>query len=59
MNFLSIATAMLTLAGLSLGKDVSLLKKTGWKTIPEGLVAITASLLPSTVIAEYALVFWH
>lgn len=59
VDFLSIATVMLTLAGLSLGKDIPLLKSIGWKIIPVGLVAITASFLLSTVIAEFALGLWH
>ena len=59
VDFLSIATVMLTLAGLSLGKDVPLLKNIGWKIIPVGLVAITASFLLSTVIAEFALGLWQ
>lgn len=42
VDFLSIATIMLTLAGLSLGKDVPLLRRIGWKIVPVGLVAITA-----------------
>ena len=50
---------MLTLAGLSLGKDIPLLKNIGWKIIPVGLVAMTASFLLSTVIAEFALGLWH
>ncbi|GAA1499073.1 DUF3100 domain-containing protein [Paeniglutamicibacter kerguelensis] len=58
VDFLSIATVMLTLAGLSLGKDVPLLKTIGWKIIPVGLVAITASFLLSVVIAEFALGYW-
>jgi MFS family permease len=59
VDFLSIATVMLTLAGLSLGKDIPLLKNIGWKIIPVGLVAITASFLLSTVIAEFALGLWQ
>ena len=59
VDFLSIATVMLTLAGLSLGKDIPLLKTIGWKIIPVGLLAITASFLLSTVIAEFALGLWH
>lgn len=59
VDFLSIATVMLTLAGLSLGKDIPLLKNIGWKIIPVGLVAITASFLLATVIAEFALGLWH
>ncbi|MGW2082821.1 hypothetical protein ACWCOW_38990 [Streptomyces sp. NPDC001939] len=53
-----IATIMLTLAGLSLGKDLPLLRRTGWKIVPVGLVAITASFLLSVVIAEFTLGAW-
>jgi hypothetical protein len=59
VDFLSIATVMLTLAGLSLGKDIPLLRNIGWKIIPVGLVAITASFLLATIIAEFALGFWN
>ncbi|AGP51922.1 DUF3100 domain-containing protein [Streptomyces rapamycinicus] len=58
VDFLSIATIMLTLAGLSLGKDVPLLRRIGWKIVPVGLVAITASFLLSTLIAEFTLGLW-
>ena len=58
IDVLSIATVMLTLAGLSLGKDLSLLKEIGWKIIPVGLVAITASFMLSTLIAEFSLGYW-
>ncbi|MFC5930523.1 DUF3100 domain-containing protein [Cryobacterium melibiosiphilum] len=58
VDFLSIACVTLTFAGLSLGKDLPLLKTVGWKIIPVGLVAITASFLLSTLIAEFALGFW-
>ena len=58
IEILSIATVMLTLAGLSLGKDLPLLKNIGWKIIPVGLVAITASFLLSAIIAEFALGYW-
>jgi hypothetical protein len=58
IDFLSIACATLTFAGLSLGKDAALLKTVGWRIVPVGLVAITASFLLSAVIAEFALGFW-
>lgn len=58
VDLLSIATIMLTTAGLSLGKDIPLLRNIGWKIVPVGLVAITASFLLATVIAEVALGFW-
>ena len=58
VDFLSIATVILTLAGLGLGKDIPLLKQIGWKIIPVGLVAITASFILATIIAEFTLGFW-
>ncbi|WP_427015552.1 DUF3100 domain-containing protein [Pseudarthrobacter sp. P1] len=58
VDFLSIATVMLTLAGLSLGKDIPLLRTIGWKIIPVGLLAIAASFLLATAIAEFTLGFW-
>lgn len=58
VDFLSIATVILTLAGLGLGKDVPLLKQIGWKIIPVGIVAISASFLLATIIAEFTLGFW-
>jgi len=58
ISLLSLATIMLATAGLSLGKDLPLLRNIGWKMIPVGLVAITASFVLSAVIAEFALGFW-
>lgn len=59
VDFLSVITVMLTIAGLSLGKDLPMLKSIGWKIIPVGTVAIIASFLLATVIAEFALGLWH
>lgn len=59
VDFLSIATVVLVMAGLSIGKDVPLLRKIGWKIIPVGLVAIFASFFLSVIIAEFTLGFWH
>jgi hypothetical protein len=50
---------MLTLAGQSQGKDIPQLRTIGRNINPVGLVAITASFLLSTVIAEFALGLWH
>ncbi|MGW8484562.1 DUF3100 domain-containing protein [Microbacterium sp. NPDC055903] len=58
VDFLSIITMMLTIAGLSLGKDLPMLKSIGWKIIPVGTVAIAASFLLSAVVAEFALGLW-
>jgi len=58
VDFLSIATVVLVCAGLSLGKDIPLLKNIGWKILPVGAVAVTASFLFATLIAEFTLGFW-
>lgn len=55
VNFLSICTVVLTVAGLSLGKDIPLLRRIGWRIVPVGLVAITSSYLFSVVIAQFTL----
>jgi hypothetical protein len=58
VDFLSLITVMLTIAGLSLGKDLPMLKSIGWKIIPVGTVAITASFILSAIVAEFALGLW-
>ncbi|WGD37070.1 DUF3100 domain-containing protein [Lysinibacter sp. HNR] len=58
IDFLSVCTVVLTVAGLSLGKDLPMLKTIGWKIIPVGIVSIAASYLLSVFIAEFALGFW-
>jgi hypothetical protein len=58
VDFLSVITVMLTIAGLSLGKDLPMLKSIGWKIIPVGMVAIIASFLLATIVAEFALGLW-
>ncbi len=58
VDFLTITTMVLTLAGLSLGKDLPMLRSIGWKIIPVGIVAIAASFILSAVVAEFVLGFW-
>ncbi|NQX29301.1 DUF3100 domain-containing protein [Microbacteriaceae bacterium VKM Ac-2854] len=58
IDFLSITTMLLTVAGLSLGKDLPMLKSIGWKIIPVGTVAIVASFVLAAVFAEFALGLW-
>ncbi|UVJ39878.1 DUF3100 domain-containing protein [Arthrobacter sp. CJ23] len=55
VNFLSICTVVLTVAGLSLGKDIPLLRRIGWRIVPVGLIAIASSYLFSVVIAQFTL----
>jgi hypothetical protein len=59
VDFLAVCTLVLTIAGLSLGKDLPMLRAIGWKIIPVGLVAIAASYLLSVVVAEFALGLWN
>lgn len=59
VDFLAMITVMLTIAGFSLGKDLPMLRSIGWKIIPVGTVAIIASFLVSTIVAEFALGMWH
>jgi hypothetical protein len=58
VDFLALITVMLTIAGLSLGKDLPMLREIGWKIIPVGIVSIVASFLLSAVVAEFALGLW-
>lgn len=55
VDFLSVITLMLAIAGLSIGKDLPMLKQIGWKILPVGFVVIGATFLASTVIAEIVL----
>ncbi|WP_309066464.1 DUF3100 domain-containing protein [Microbacterium sp.] len=55
VDFLSVTTFVLTFAGLSLGKDLPMLRSIGWKIIPVGTVAIASSFLLSVLVAELVL----
>jgi hypothetical protein len=55
VDFLAMITVMLAIAGLSMGKDLPMLKQIGWKIIPVGIVVIGATFLVSTLIAELVL----
>ncbi|MGO1991351.1 MAG: DUF3100 domain-containing protein [Corynebacterium sp.] len=57
VDFLSVITMMLAVAGLSIGKDIPLLRQIGWKIIPVGIVVIVSTYLASTMIAEGVLRF--
>ncbi|MFT3862114.1 DUF3100 domain-containing protein [Micropruina sp.] len=59
VELLSLITVLLTVAGLGLGKDLPMLRTIGWKIIPVGIVAIGASFVLATVVAEFALGLWH
>lgn len=55
VDFLSVITLMLAAAGLSIGKDLPMLKEIGWKILPVGFVVIAGTFLASTVIAQFVL----
>lgn len=55
VDFLSITTFVLTFAGLSLGKDLPMLRSIGWKIIPVGFVAIASSFVLSVLVAQVVL----
>jgi hypothetical protein len=56
--FVSICTIMLSLAGLSMGKDIGQLRQISWKIIPVGLVAILSSYIFAVMVAEFVLGYW-
>lgn len=55
VDFLSAITVMLSVAGLTLGKDLPLLKGIGWKIIPVGAVVVSATFIMSVFVAETVL----
>ncbi|MFT4108601.1 DUF3100 domain-containing protein [Propionicimonas sp.] len=59
VDFLTAITVTLTIAGLSIGKDLPALRSIGWKIVPVGAVAIAATFVLSTIVAEFALGLWH
>jgi len=58
IDLTAILTMLLTFAGLSMGKDLPVLRSIGWKIIPVGIVAIASSFILGTVIAEFVLGMW-
>ncbi|MEV7972257.1 DUF3100 domain-containing protein [Cellulomonas sp. NPDC089187] len=59
IDFLGVCTLVLSIAGLSLGKDLPMLKAIGWKIIPVGLVSITSAYLLASTVAQLALTIWN
>lgn len=55
VDFLAMITVMLAVAGLSMGKDLPMLRQIGWKIVPVGIVVIGATFIASTLIAEFVL----
>ncbi|MFT4297063.1 MAG: DUF3100 domain-containing protein [Micropruina sp.] len=59
VDYLSVITLMLAVAGLSIGKDLPMLRQIGWKILPVGFVVIGATFVASTVIAQVVLAILH
>jgi len=55
INFLSIATAILTYAGLAVGKDLTTFRLQSWKIIIVALLVFTGTFVFSTAIAQVVL----
>lgn len=59
VDFVSVCTLILTVAGLTIGSKLGLLKNLGWKIIPVGTVSVAASYLLAVCVAEFALGLWN
>lgn len=59
VDFIALCTVVLSTAGLSLGKDLPMLKAIGWKIIPVGFVAITSAYLLASTVAQLVLTVWN
>ncbi|WP_286935024.1 MULTISPECIES: hypothetical protein [Aminobacterium] len=55
VNFLALTTPILAYAGISLGKDLGMLKKTGWRIIVVSFVVFIGTYVGSAVIAQAVL----
>lgn len=55
VNFLALATPILAYAGISIGKDLGVLKKTGWRILIVSFVVFIGTYIGSTIIAQIVL----
>jgi len=55
VNFLALATPILAYAGISIGKDLGMLKKTGWRILIVSFVVFIGTYIGSTIIAQIVL----
>ncbi len=53
INFLSLATPVITYAGLSIAKDVPVFRRLGWRIIVVSLVANAGTFMGATLIAQF------
>ncbi|NCC95598.1 MAG: DUF340 domain-containing protein [Synergistales bacterium] len=52
VNFLALTTPILAYAGLAIGKDLDLLKKTGWRIVVVSIVVFIGTYIFSAIIAQ-------
>ncbi len=55
VNFLALTTPILAYAGISIGKDLGMLKKTGWRILIVSCVVFIGTYIGSTIIAQLVL----
>ncbi|MDD2206249.1 MAG: hypothetical protein WCQ97_01585 [Aminobacterium sp.] len=52
VSFLALTTPILAYAGISLGKDLDMLKRTGWRIIVVSCVVFVGTYIGSAIIAQ-------
>lgn len=52
VSFLSLTTPILAYAGLSIGKDLDMLKKTGWRIVVVAIFVFIGTYIGSALIAQ-------
>jgi hypothetical protein len=52
VNFMSLTTPILAYAGIAIGKDLGVFKKSGWRIIVLACVVFTGTFIGSALIAE-------
>jgi hypothetical protein len=52
VSFLSLTTPILAYAGLSIGKDLDMLKKTGWRIVVVAIFVFVGTYIGSALIAQ-------
>lgn len=52
VNFLALTTPILAYAGISIGKDLGMLKKTGWRILIVSCIVFIGTYIGSTIIAR-------
>lgn len=55
VSFLSLTAPILAYAGISIGKDLDALKKTGWRIVVVAIVVFIGTYMGSALIAEFIL----